>query len=135
MIGKTFWINIVVFIMAIFLFIFNGIFNIDVELVWYGVLFVFGSYSGADGISTLITSRQLPKGEKYTISYNKMLVLVIFTWSLFFISMVLSLVYHWRNIEIDMHLETAFLSSCSISAIFAGTRKLNNGMKNLGKEK
>lgn len=130
-IGKTFWINIVIFIIAILIFLFNQFLKIGIDYVWYGVMFVFGSYAGCDGIATLITSRQMPKGERYTTSYNKMMALVLFTLTLFIIALILSLVYSKMGIQIEMNLTTGFFATCSISAIFVSTKKLNNGMKNL----
>lgn len=132
MIGKTFWINIVVFITAILLFALNNFFQVDINFIWYGVMIVFGMYSGADGIASLVTSRQMPKGEKYTTTYHKMLTLVIFTWILFIISAVMHVVYLRLDIDINMYITTGFVTACGISGIFAGTKKLNNGMENLG---
>lgn len=132
--GKTFWINILVFLFAVVLFTMAKSFQADINYIWYGVMIVFGMYSGGDGIASIVTSRQMPRGKKYTTSYSKMMALVIFSWVLFIISAGMHLFYSHISVDINMQVTTGFVTASGISGIFAGTKKINNGMENLGEE-
>lgn len=129
---KTFWVNVATFLCAAILLVFSAKLSVPAAKVWQGLALVFGLYSGCDGLATLITSKQMPKAVNYTVTYSKMTVLVIMAWVLLLEAVILQVLF--KDIAPTMDLGVGFLFASAISGIYAGTKKANNGMKNLGDE-
>jgi len=136
---KVFWVVVVAFAVAAILLMLTPILGFgQTAMLWLGVAFVFGSYSGCSGLPSVFTTKQMPKGEAYTASYPKMLIIVLMSWILFIIAMGAVLVA-WmlkggklNYSEIQSFLFQGFLFASAIGGIFAGVKKLNSAAKESG---
>ncbi len=137
---KVFWVVVLAFVVALLLLSATPLVGFEnAHLIWLGLAFCFGSYSGASGLPTILTSRQMPKGQSYTASYPKMLTIVIMSWVLFLAALISVLVAWQLNGNFDgstarEYLFQGFLFASAIAGIFAGVKKLNSAAKERGPE-
>ena len=105
------------------------------EYIFYGLMIVVGSYVGADAIATVVKSRTMPLGQKYTISEGKMRKIVWIMWGLFTQTTILQIIAMNLHLLVSYDLMLAFLCTTSITGIFVGEKKANNASENISDEK
>ena len=120
--GKTFWTTWLTFSVAMILFILSPFFMVlQMDLIWYGILLVFGFYSGTSGFAAIVKTGTMPINQQYTIPYSKMLILVILTWVLFLTTVIMQMIFK----EMIYEVSKGFLIASGITGIFASTKKIN----------
>ena len=121
---KTSWVVWLMIISIALLFPLQLIvtFEIPFDGAIWALLFVVGGYMGFDQFATVVTSRALPEGYKYTGSYKKLLFITIALWIVLFESIIFQAILS----KIELPLNQLFIAVGLISGIFAGGNKLNN---------
>ncbi len=139
---KVFWVVVLTFVVAAVLLAFTPVVGFaHAGMIWLGLAFCFGSYAGCSGLPSVLTSRQMPKGQAYTASYPKMIAVVVMSWLLMLVAIITALIA-WKindgNVDytqIQSYLFQGFLFAASIAGIFAGVKKLNSAAKERGPQK
>lgn len=121
---KTSWIVWLTLISVAFLFPLQLIvkFAIPFDGAIWALLFTVGGYMGFDQFATVVSSRQMPTGYKYTGSYKKLFFITIALWFILIEALIFQGILPLMQLPLD-HL---FFSVGIISGIFAGGNKLNN---------
>lgn len=121
---KTIWVVWLILISIALLFPLQliVIFQIPFDSAIWALLFIVGGYMGFDQFATIITSKNMPKGYKYTGSYKKLLFITIALW----IILIEAMIFQTLLSKIKLPLDRLFLAVGLISGIFAGGNKLNN---------
>jgi uncharacterized membrane protein len=126
---KTFWIVFLILATVAFMFPLQMIVNFEIPFdgaIW-ALLFIVGGYVGFDQFATVVTTKQMEPGFKYTGSYKKLLSITIALW----IILVEALIFQTILKEIKLPLDQLFVSVGVISGIFAGGNKLNNAAEKI----
>lgn len=121
---KTAWVVWIMIIAIAFLFPLQFIvmFEIPFDGAVWALLFVVGGYMGFDQMATIVATRKMPVGYKYTGSYKKLLFITIALWLI----LVEAMIFQSILIQIMLPLNELFFSVGLVSGIFAGGNKLNN---------
>lgn len=121
---KTSWVVWLVTIAITVLFPLQLIvkFEIPFDGAIWALLFTVGGYMGFDQFATVVSSRQMPTGYKYTGSYKKLFFITIALWFI----LIEALIFQGILPSIKLPLDHLFFSVGIISGIFAGGNKLNN---------
>lgn len=131
---KTVWVVWLIIISVFLLFPLQLIvtFEIPFDGAIWALLLIVGGYMGFDQFATVVTSRSLPAGFKYTGSYQKLLFITIALW----VILIEAIIFQGILIQIKLPLDQLFFAVGVISGIFAGGNKLNNvAEQNEGGEK
>lgn len=131
---KTVWVVWLIIISIFLLFPLQLIvtFEIPFDGAIWALLLIVGGYMGFDQFATVVTSRAMPSGYKYTGSYQKLLFITIALWIL----LIEAIIFQGILIQIKLPLDQLFFAVGIISGIFAGGNKLNNvAEQNEGGEK
>lgn len=88
----------------------------------YALMFIVGGYVGFDQFSTVVASRKMPTGFKYTGSYKKLFFIVIGMWIL----LIEAIIFQAILTTIQLPLDQMFVAVGIVSGLFAGGNKLNN---------
>lgn len=94
----------------------------------YSLMLIVGGYTGMDQFASVVTSRKLPPGTKYTGSYTKLLFITIAMWAL----VVEYVIFQGMLGEIELPLSELFVAAGIVGGIFAGGNKLNNAAEKEG---
>lgn len=125
---KSAWVVWLMILAVGFLFPLQLIVNFEIPFdgaIW-ALLFTVGGYMGFDQFATIVTSRKMQQGYKYTGSYKKLLVITIMLWLI----MIEAIIFQTILITIKLPLDQLFFAVGLISGIFAGGNKLNNAAEN-----
>jgi len=121
---KTIWVVWLIIISVFLLFPLQLIvtFEIPFDGAIWALLLIVGGYMGFDQFATVVTSRTLPVGYKYTGSYKKLLFVTIALWLI----LIEAIIFQGILNQIKLPLDQLFFAVGVISGIFAGGNKLNN---------
>lgn len=121
---KTIWVVWLIIISACLLFPLQLIvtFEIPFDGAIWALLLIVGGYMGFDQFATVVASRTLPAGYKYTGSYKKLFFVTIALWLI----LIEAIVFQGILNQIKLPLDQLFFAVGVISGIFAGGNKLNN---------
>ena len=97
-------------------------FDIPFSGAIYALMLIVGGYVGLDQFSTIVTTKKLPDGYKYTGSYKKLLFIVIAMWALLFEALIFQGIISDKQFPLD----ELFIAVGIVSGIFAGGNKMNN---------
>lgn len=129
---KTAWVVWLIIISVVLLFPLQLIVTFDIPFdgaIW-ALLFVVGGYIGFDQFATVVTTRNMPLGFKYTGSYKKLMAMTFAMWAL----MIEALIFQSILSAIQLPLDQLFFAVGLISGIFAGGNKLNNAAEKVNGE-
>jgi len=121
---KSIWVVWLIIFSVFLLFPLQLIVKFEIPFngaIW-ALFFIVGGYMGFDQFATIITSKKMPEGYKYTGSYKKLLFITISLWILLFEA----LFFQSFLKQIKLPLDQLFMAIGLISGIFAGGNKLNN---------
>ena len=127
---KSVWVVWLIILSVFFLFPLQMIvnFNIPFDGAIWALFFIVGGYMGFDQFATIVTSKKMAEGYKYTGSYKKLLFITISLWIL----LLEALIFQSFLKEIKLPLDQLFVAVGVISGIFAGGNKLNNAAEKQG---
>ncbi len=131
---KTSWVVWLILISVALLFPLQliVIFEIPFDGAIWALFLIVGGYMGFDQFATIVASRKMPKGYKYTGSYQKLLFITIALW----VILIEAIIFQGILVQIKLPLDQLFFSVGLISGIFAGGNKMNNAAEQYnGEEK
>ena len=94
----------------------------------WALLAVVGGYTGMDEFATYVTSKKLPKGQKYTGSYKKLLKIVV----AMFVLVVVAIVVQAIEPDYQLPLDRLTMAAGLTAGLFAGGNKANNAAEQEG---
>lgn len=126
---KSAWVAWLIIITVALLFPLQFIvsFPLPFDGAIWALLFIVGGYTGFDQLATIITSRKLPEGFKYTGSYRKLLFITGALW----VILIEALIFQSVLPTVSLPLDQLFVAVGIISGIFAGGNKLNNAAEKM----
>lgn len=102
---------------------------IPLNELMYAVMFVVGSYTGADQFAAVMATKNLPSGHKFTANSDKLYTICFGM----IILLVISLVLSFLNPNIDYPLDLVLLAVGVILGTFVGGEKSKNAFEKKGK--
>ena len=129
---KTVWVVWLIILSVAILFPLQLIVNFEIPFsgAMYALMLIVGGYVGLDQFATIVTTKKLPNGFKYTGSYRKLLFIVIAMWGLLFEALIFQVII----VNVKLPLDELFVAVGIISGFFAGGNKLNNANEGLHSE-
>jgi len=129
---KSVWVVwlIIISVFALFPLQLIVIFDIPFNGAIWALLFIVGGYMGFDQFATIVTSRKMPEGYKYTGSYKKLFFITIALW----VILIEAMIFQSFLKKIELPLDQLFFAVGIVSGIFAGGNKLNNAAEKINGE-
>ncbi|MEJ2248051.1 MAG: hypothetical protein P8Y70_00140 [Candidatus Lokiarchaeota archaeon] len=124
---KTVWVVWLIIIAVMLLFPLQLVVAFEIPFggaVW-ALLFTVGGYMGFDQFATIITTKKMKPGFKYTGSYRKLLYITIALWLI----VTEALIFQSLLPNIPLPLDNLFFAVGVVSGIFAGGNKMNNAVE------
>ena len=103
-------------------------FPLPLDGATWAVMMVVGAYVGADEFASYVTSKRMPKGEKYTGSYEKLLRIVIAMMALVIEAIVVQALVP----EVALPLDQLMVALGIVTGLFAGGNKAANAAEGEG---
>lgn len=130
---KTSWVVWLILVSVAVLFPLQliVIFEIPFDGAIWALLLIVGGYMGFDQFATIVASRHMPEGYKYTGSYRKLLFITIALWFI----LIEAIIFQGILSGIRLPLDQLFFAVGLISGIFAGGNKMNNAAEQINGEK
>jgi hypothetical protein len=103
-------------------------FPLPLDGATWAVMMVVGAYVGADEFASYVTSKRMPKGVKYTGSYQKLLRIVIAMMLL----VIEAIVVQSLIPDIELPLDQLMVALGIVTGLFAGGNKAQNAAEGEG---
>lgn len=103
-------------------------FALPIDGATWALFFVVGGYTGMDEFASYVTTKRLPKGVKYTGSYDKLMRIVI----AMFVLVIIAIIVQALAPKYQIPLDNLTMAAGLVAGIFAGGNKALNAVENEG---
>ena len=101
--------------------------DLNLEQILYACYWVFGTYGGFTAIATVFKTASLPQDQIFTITYERMVQLMILSWVFFFEIVIFYFI--GKPLGINYPISLAFTGACGMTGVYAAGKKANVAAK------